>query len=123
VGGRLLVALAFAGAAAASELGLPVRVPLAEPRGNLFATPRRPAPPLASAGASRAAPEPPPMPYRVAGTLVHDGASSVLLATHDELLRVTQGDSLDGGYRVESVAATEITLVYLPTGRRYRLPR
>lgn len=62
------------------------------------------------------------MPYRVAGRVVHDGIAHVVLAKGDRVLTVRQGDSLDDGYRVESIGAQGVTLVYVPLGVPQELP-
>lgn len=99
---------------------LPSRAPLGAPRGALFGQPpRKPAP---AAPAAEAKPVAPPLPYRVAGRLVHDGVSKVVLARGDRVLTVEQGDMLEGGYRVDAIDAEEVTLVYQPLGTRERLP-
>ena len=112
-------------AARAAEKVLPAwqaRAPLGAPRGDLFAAPA--APPPAAAAAPRAPAEPvaPPLPYRVAGSIVREGVSNLLLARGDEVMPVEVGETLAGGYRVESIDATGITLLYLPLGVRERLP-
>lgn len=61
------------------------------------------------------------MPYRVAGSVTHDGVSRVVLAKGDRVLTVEEGDKLDGGYRVEKIGADEVTLVYEPLGMSERL--
>jgi hypothetical protein len=96
---------------------LPEREALGRRSGELFpsqswAPPPRPAP--AAAAAPPPAPTPPPMPYRVAGGVVHDGVAHVVLAKGDRVLTVRPGDTLDDGYRVESVGPQGVTLVYLP---------
>jgi len=98
-------------------------MPLAEPRGALFG---RPAPSHAPAGATAPAPaaaagQPPPLPYRVAGKVVREGVTTVLLARGEAVLPVEAGDTLEDGYRVESIDAAGITLLYLPLGSRQRL--
>jgi hypothetical protein len=67
------------------------------------------------------APTLPPMPYRVAGQVVQDGAAYVLLSSNDRVLTVAAGDKLDGGYLVESINAEGVTLVYEPLGMRQQL--
>ena len=57
------------------------------------------------------------MPYRYAGKLVQGGQQSVLLAKGDMLFPVTEGETLDGAYRVESIGETQVTLTYLPLAR------
>jgi hypothetical protein len=99
---------------------LPARAPLGELRGALFYTPPAPRPPVA-APLPAATPSAPPMPYRVAGSVMHDGVAKIVLAKGDAVLAVEEGETLDGGYRVEAIGADEITLVYTPLGVRERL--
>jgi hypothetical protein len=61
------------------------------------------------------------MPYRFAGRVVREGKSQLLLARENDVLPVQEGDMLEGGYRVESIGAEDITLLYLPLGVRQRL--
>ena len=106
-------------------LVLPSRQGLSGPRGELFgsnAPPVRAAPkPKASVEAPPPAPVAPPMPYRVAGQVVHDGPPRVVLAREDRVFFVRQGDLLEGGYRVESIKSDAVTLVYTPLDERQTL--
>lgn len=109
---------------------LPSREGLSRPRGDLFgsnAPPVRVAPakkqPVQEAAAPPPAPTPPPpVPYRVAGQVVHDGPPRIVLARDDRVYFVAEGDVLDGGYRVESIRADGVTLVYTPLDARQHLP-
>jgi hypothetical protein len=101
---------------------LPERAPLGAPKGALFATPPPPPKPVRKPEpVVESKPVPPPMPYRVAGKLVHDGVSKVVMLKGDRVLTVQQGDTLEGGYRVERIGTDEITLVYEPLGTLERL--
>ena len=107
-------------------LTLPSRDGLRRPRGNLFASSAPPPPPPARKGpaaeaAVPAAPVAPPMPYRVAGRVQHEGPARVVLARDDRVYFVREGDLLDGGYRVESISAEGVTLLYTPLDMRERL--
>jgi len=62
------------------------------------------------------------MPYRVAGEVVYDGIARLVLAKGGEVLTVRPGETLEDGYRVESIAADGVTLVYLPLGLREQVP-
>lgn len=62
------------------------------------------------------------MPYRVAGIVVHDGVSKVVLMKGDSVVSVEAGETLEGGYRVESIGRDEIVMLYVPLGLRERLP-
>jgi hypothetical protein len=104
---------------------LPSRDAIGKPRGELFGFRSwAPSRPVARAGpaAAPAAPTPPPMPYRIAGQVVHDGTARVVLARDDRVLTVREGEMLDDNYRVESIKADGVTLVYLPLGVREQLP-
>lgn len=112
---------------------LPAREALGEPRGEAFAA-RSWAPPAPrrarSAAHARAvsAPPPapaalaPPMPYRLAGEVMHGDETHLVLAKGDAVVMVREGDSLDGGYRVESIGRGSVALVYLPLGITQDLP-
>jgi hypothetical protein len=102
---------------------LPSRAPIGALRGELFAVPPSPKP-RASVATPEAPPKPvaPAMPYRVAGTVVHDGVSKVVLMKGDAALSVEAGEMLEGGYRVESIGRDEIVMLYVPLGLRERLP-
>jgi len=98
---------------------LPAREPMSASQGELFG-PRSwdtPAPqarkPLKPAA--------PAMPYRVAGQVTRDGGVRVVLAKADRIYEVREGDTLEDGYRVESIQPDAVTLVYLPLARRERL--
>lgn len=107
-------------------LSLPSRDGLSGPRGELFgsnapvrAAPKHKAP--VEAAAPPPAPVAPPMPYRVAGQVVHDGPPRVVLARDDRVFFVREGDMLEGGYRVESIKSDAVTLVYTPLDERQTL--
>jgi len=108
-------------------LVLPSRDGLSGPRGELFgsnAPPVRAAPKhkaAAEAPPPPPAPVAPPMPYRVAGQVVHDGPPRVVLARDDRVFFVREGDTLEGGYRVESIKTDAVTLVYMPLDERQTL--
>jgi len=73
----------------------------------------------------QAAPEPPPpptappVPYVYLGKL--DGSTlkpRVFLSNGDQLLIVSQGEVVDGQYRVESISDTDVVVTYLPLNQR-----
>jgi hypothetical protein len=100
---------------------LPPRETIGRPRGQVFA-PRSwapPAPPRSTtppASEVAAPPPPPPMPYRVAGKVVYEGGAHIVLAKGDRVIWVREGDTLDDGYRVDSIKPDRVTLTYLPLG-------
>ena len=101
---------------------LPRREAMGRPAGEPFGAPA-PAPrSVASVRPVVAAPVAPPMPYRVAGQMLQDGATLVVLAKGDRVLTVREGETLEDGYRVESIKAGGVTLVYVPMDLRETLP-
>lgn len=62
------------------------------------------------------------MPYRFAGALVQDGKLQVLLETGDTVITVREGETIDGGYRVDSIGEDQITLTYLPLKKKEVVP-
>ena len=98
----------------AGRLALPDRIALGEPRAELFGPHSwQPPAPRAAATAPRV-PTAPPMPYQFAGKLLQDGRLQVFLSKGDAVVAIQEGDTLDGGYRVESIGETQVTLIYLP---------
>ncbi|MBN3753565.1 hypothetical protein G3N95_11495 [Paraburkholderia sp. Tr-20389] len=64
-------------------------------------------------------PTAPPVPYVYLGKL--DGSTlkpRVFLSRGDELLIVSQGEVVDGQYRVESISDGDVVLTYLPLNQR-----
>jgi hypothetical protein len=95
---------------------LPARDAVGRPASPLFSSqswepPRRA---VASEPAPVAAPVAPPMPYRVAGRVMNNGVTQIVLARGDGVLTVSEGDILDGTYKVERILADSVTLVYTP---------
>ena len=102
---------------------LPAREAMGKPQGMPFGSLTPPVPVAAKAmQAAPVAPAPPPMPYRVAGQVVHEGAAHVVLSAGDRVLTVRAGEKLDDGYVVESINADGVTLLYEPLGVRQKLP-
>jgi len=102
---------------------LPQRAPIGAQRGELFGS-KTWTPPVAAASAPPSPPaEPvaPPNPYKVAGTLVQAGAKRVYLVKGDRVYEAKQGDDLDEGYRVDSIATDHVVLLYVPLGKKEEL--
>ena len=103
---------------------LPERETMGKRRGEAFAARSWTPPPSRAPTAAPVAapvPVPPPVPYRVAGQVVRGDGAHVVLAKGDAVLAVREGDTLDGGYRVESIAEDRVTLHYLPLDVRHNL--
>jgi hypothetical protein len=62
------------------------------------------------------------MPYRVAGKVFLEGPPQIVLAKGDSIVTVREGDTLEGGYRVEAIRREHLTLLYLPLGVRQEVP-
>jgi len=63
----------------------------------------------------------PPLPYRFAGQFYRESGVELYVARGEEIFPVKEGDTLDGQYKVDSVNATEVTFVHLPSGTRQTL--
>jgi len=104
---------------------LPKRETIGKPGGELF-SPHGWTPPVqAQAQPTRevaAKPVAPPVPYRIAGKVVHEGKAEIVLAKGDAVLTVREGDTLDDGYRVEAIKRDHVVLLYVPLGVREKLP-
>jgi hypothetical protein len=103
---------------------LPARESFGAKRGELFSARSwtAPAAPAASGATLSPTPGPPPMPYRVAGQVMHDGSAHIVLARGDAVLVVREGEILEGGYRVEAIRSDRVTLLYEAMGTRNDLP-
>jgi hypothetical protein len=125
-GGGSEVAASSQSAAPAGNPGrfeLPDRPSLGEPRTDLFGSPP---PPKTSAVVAAPGPPPAPVaptnPYKFAGRLVRDGRAEFFLSKGDSVLSVQQGEMIEGGYRVEAIGEEQITLMYLPLGKKETIP-
>lgn len=107
----------------AEPLQFAERRTLIRPQGDLFGTPPQPAVAVVvtAVPAAPVAPIAPPMPYRFAGRLVMDGEEEIFLARGRLAFAVKTGDVVEGTYRVESIGADIIELVYLPLGVKDRV--
>jgi hypothetical protein len=92
---------------------LPTRQPIGRQRGDPF-SPRSWAPPPQQQQQAQqpAAPQPPPNPYRFAGTVQHDGKRKVFLMAGNRVVEAKEGELLEEGFRVKSVTADVVTLIY-----------
>jgi hypothetical protein len=119
---------ARSGVAEPRWITLPERETIGKPAGELFVPQSwRPKPPPAKRRASVAPPPPPnptppAMPYRVAGKIVHEDRSQIVLAKGNAVFMVREGDTLEDGYRVVAIGRDHVTLLYLPLGVQETLP-
>ncbi len=109
---------AAAPASEAKQPGIPARSALGRIAADPFSAqswlPRR-KPAVVSAPPD---PVTPPLPYRFAGQFHRESGIEVYVARGEEIFPVKEGDTLDGQYKVDSVSATEVSFIYLPTGAR-----
>jgi cohesin domain-containing protein len=108
---------------------LPERTPLQRAAKDPFSAQSWTPPPRRVAAVAATAPQPvvaPPLPYRYVGEFVLPTGTQVFLARGDDTFRVSEGQTIDGEYRVESVKAGELVFVHLPSGQqqtmRFSLP-
>src|SRR6266480_3166554 len=109
---------AAAPASEAKQPGIPARSALGRIAADPFSAqswlPRR-KPPVVTAPPD---PVTPPLPYRFAGQFHRESGIEVYVARGEEIFPVKEGDTLDGQYKVDSVGATEVSFIYLPSGAR-----
>ena len=68
------------------------------------------------------APKAPPLPFTFVGLLERGaGKPAAFLARGEALLVVSEGDTVESDYRVESLSSTEVVLTYLPLRERQKL--
>jgi len=90
---------------------LPERRTLGDPKVDLFG-PHSWRPPQRKVVAPPPPPPPPPMTYRFAGRLVQADKVQVFVSNGKTPVAVKPGDTLEGGYVVESITADAIRLSY-----------
>jgi hypothetical protein len=82
-----------------------------------LATPVAPAPPM---GPDR--PLAPPFPYQLFGRLEEDGKSRAMLRAGPGVLVVSEGELIDAQWRVQSIAADGLALIWLPARQPLHIP-
>jgi hypothetical protein len=116
---------AVTGPASERFASLPLREAIGKARGELFgprswepaakSVPRRPG------AQAPEQPVAPPIPYRVAGQVVSENGMRVVLAKGDRVFEVRQGETLEGGFRVETIEPHSVTFLYVPLGLKQEL--
>lgn len=71
--------------------------------------------------ASAPAPSPPPFPYRYVGQEASAGKTVVFLMRGEDVVIAAPGETIDGMYRVDAVAAGSITFTYIPLNMQHEL--
>jgi hypothetical protein len=60
-------------------------------------------------------PAAPPLPFTYQGRFQDEsGKTAIYLSRDDHAYSVSEGDTIDGVYRVETVGVAQITIIYLP---------
>jgi hypothetical protein len=81
-----------------------------------------PAPPPAAVQPSPPArAEPPPNPYRFAGTATQDGVVKVFLSSGERVYEAKAGEMLDDAWRIQSVGHDWVVLLHVPTNVEQRV--
>ena len=80
-----------------------------------------PPPPSALPAVPPPPPAPPPLPFTYMGQLLEDGKLTVFLTRQDQNYAVQPGATLDGTYRVDSVAPQRVVFTYLPLNQQQSL--
>lgn len=102
-----------------ADTGGPEQDPFA---GKSWYVPPPPPPPQPKVAQEAPPPTAPPLPFRYMGRMQEeDGQAMVYLTQGTRAYSVSQGDTIDGTYRVESISPAQVTLVYLPLNIRQRL--
>jgi hypothetical protein len=81
-----------------------------------------PPPPPAPPAPPQARPAAPAFPYAYLGSVVDDDVRTVFFAKGDRVLLLKAGETVDGAYRVDGLAQTEMTVTYLPLNLRLQVP-
>ena len=73
-----------------------------------------PPPPPPSPPAAPAEPGAPPLPFAFMGKMVEEDRLTVFLVKEDRVFMASEGDVIDGTYKLEKIEAEQLTLRYLP---------
>jgi hypothetical protein len=97
-------------------VALPERQVPRKAKADLFAprdwTPHAPPAPVQAAPEPAPAASTPSNPYRFAGTVHYDGSLKAVFIREQQIHIARPGETLDGGYKVLSVARDAVTLLY-----------
>lgn len=106
---------------------LPQRDAIGRPQGELFG-PRSWAPAAAAVAAREAVveapakPSAPPFPYKIGGVVAAGDGTRVVLTKGDRAFEVSIGQTLEEGFRLESIAPHALKFVYVPLGETSEMP-
>ena len=84
------------------------------PATSWYVPPPPPPPPKPVAKAPPPPPSAPPMPFSFLGRYEEEGKRTILLVRDDRIYTVSEGDVIDGTYRVERLVGGRLELTYLP---------
>jgi hypothetical protein len=95
----------------------------AEPIGDLFAARSwQPPPPKALPPPPPPPPRAPPFPYTYMGGMSDDGKLTAYFGAGEKVIVVRAGDVINSAYRVDSLAAGQMQLTYLPLNQQLVIP-
>lgn len=94
----------------------------ADDDGSVFSTHSwNPPPPEPPPPAPPPPPSAPPLPFTFIGKALGDGRWEVYVAQGERVQAVRAGDTVDGAWRVDSVAPPVMTVTYLPLGQQQQM--
>src|SRR6266852_4380227 len=105
-------------ASQATQPGIPARSVLGRIAADPFSAHSWMPRPKPAAVSEAPVPVAPPLPFRFAGQFYRESGIEVYVARGEEIFPVKEGDILDDQYKVDSVSATEVSFVHLPSGTR-----
>src|SRR5882762_9588979 len=105
-------------ASQATHSGIPARSVLGRIAADPFSAHSWMPRPKPAAVSEAPVPVAPPLPFRFAGQFYRESGIEVYVARGEEIFPVKEGDTLDDQYKVDSVSATEVSFVHLPSGTR-----
>jgi hypothetical protein len=80
-----------------------------------------PPPPEPSAPVQPPAPTAPPLPFTFIGKALGEGRWEVYVAQGERVHAVRAGDTVDGTWRIDTVAPPMMTVTYLPLGQQQQM--
>jgi hypothetical protein len=105
---------------------LPHREAIGKPQGELFGSRSwaPAAPPVAKRQVVEAPPKPtaPPFGYKISGVVNLEDGTRVVLTKGDRVYELSVGQTLDEGFRLESISPHALKFVYVPLGETQELP-
>jgi len=105
-------------ASQATHSGIPARSVLGRIAADPFSAHSWMPRPKPAAVSEAPVPVAPPLPFVSPASFNRESGIEVYVARGEEIFPVKEGDTLDDQYKVDSVSATEVSFVHLPSGTR-----